>query len=102
LRFFLYTLYNKKSKGPRLDPWGTPHTMPFCSDLAVWIVHICCLSLRYDLKRSRGFPLIPYCSSFNKRILWFHNFQPLEIYTKCMILINLSIVDSDVDIRDCF
>jgi hypothetical protein len=62
-------MYNKKSKGPILYPWGIPHITPFCSDLAVRIVHICCLLLKYDLKTSKSFLLIPYCSSSKKRTL---------------------------------
>ena len=45
--------------GPSTLPWGTPAFIGLKSDKTLFTLTAWNLSLRYDLKSSRGIPLIP-------------------------------------------
>ena len=45
-------MYMRKSKGPKIDPWGTPHTSSAGSDKVESTSTIKLLFVRYDLNQA--------------------------------------------------
>ena len=42
-------MYKINNSGPKFDPWGTPQRILCCCDLFCPILHVCILSVKYDL-----------------------------------------------------
>ena len=61
-------IYSKNSRGPKIDPWGTPHVIfkkdVFCPSTSIY----CFLSERQLSNHSKLLPLTPYKLSFLRRI----------------------------------
>ena len=57
------------SRGPSLDPWGTPALISNKLDLTPSITVHCFLFDKYDVNNWRQLSLIPICSSLDKRPL---------------------------------
>ena len=57
-------MYNKNSKGPRIEPWGTPQWIVFVTELVStnW-----CLPFRYFLIQSFEIPRITAMIKFLKK-----------------------------------
>ena len=65
-------IYKIKSRGPKMEPCGTPNVM-FSSGLELlFIVTNCFRSVRYDLNQLISVSARPYFFSFRIRIRWFH------------------------------
>ena len=56
-------MYIKNSKGPRSDPWGTPHVVFLASEMMSFTLSLCARDVKYDLRKSWALPLIPYTES---------------------------------------
>ena len=46
-------IYRRNSKGPRIEPWGTPHVIIPESDSTPFTQHFCLRSLRYEKNQER-------------------------------------------------
>ena len=64
-------VYNKYSKGPNTDPWGTPCAKQRCADWQSSICTNCLRDLRYESNQARALPFIPKrWESLDKSIEW--------------------------------
>ena len=70
LQFGRLLMYNRNSRGPRIEPWGTPQYMKLISEFTLLITVTWVLSERKSRKRLRLAPLNPYSSNFDRRISW--------------------------------
>ena len=62
--------YRRKSRGPRIDPWGTPHVIFRGDERCPCTQHNCSLSVRYDLNHLQEGSPTPYSASFFSNTLW--------------------------------
>ena len=64
-------MYRLKSRGPRMDPWGTPHVSGVEDEDQLPIVTEKLLSSRYELSQFKTVPDSPtQCSSQWRRMAW--------------------------------
>ena len=56
---------SKKNKGPRTDPWGTPHVMGLVFDLQLSMFTYCSQSIRKLFKSSCALTVIPRFSTLS-------------------------------------
>ena len=64
-------MYKVKSKGPKTEPFGTPHDVGNMSEKQLPILMACCLSVRYEVNQLRAVPDMPYHVDRRvMRILW--------------------------------
>ena len=52
-------MYIKKSRGPKIDPWGTPHVMSKSGEETPSNTTDCLREERYEEKQQFAGPLIP-------------------------------------------
>ena len=64
----LMKIMNKR--GPKMDPWGTPKLIGSVHDSIRPNLTNCDLVVKYDLKKLRAFPLIPYLGNFRSKVPW--------------------------------
>ena len=68
----------RNSKGPRMEPCGTPQITGIGSDIVFLIFTDCFLSVRYDKNQCCVFTLHSYSFNFSKRISWFTKSNALQ------------------------
>ncbi len=64
-------MYMINSKGPRMEPCGTPDVIVSDSDLFWLIWTYCFLSVKYDVNQHKALTLNLYCLSFLNNKSWF-------------------------------
>ena len=62
--------YNRNKRGPRAEPWGTPHCVIRLSETKLSTAVVCLRSNKYERSQSFTIPRIPQKCSLLRRIEW--------------------------------